>query len=88
MAYFRVSRTCLKGLLGNVSSRILVENSIVLREGLLGINVYMYLSLEFLFVIVVTVQPLKSNWKGSPVKRSIEEPSRRIWERGRQVGAC
>jgi hypothetical protein len=42
MAYFRVFRTCLKGLLGNVSSRILVENSIVLREGLLGINVYMY----------------------------------------------
>jgi hypothetical protein len=40
---FRVSRAYLKGVLGNVSLRILVDNFILLRENLLGINVYMYL---------------------------------------------
>jgi hypothetical protein len=31
--------------------------------------------LEFLFVIIVIVQPLKSNWRGAPVRGSIEELS-------------
>jgi hypothetical protein len=41
---FRISKAYLNGLLGSVFLRILIENSIVLRESLLGINVYMYLS--------------------------------------------
>jgi hypothetical protein len=54
----------------------------------------MCISLRVFGLFVVTVQPLKSNWKGVPVKdpfqlkKSIEELSRRVWERGRQVGAC
>jgi hypothetical protein len=41
---FRIFRAYLKGLLSSVSLRIPVENSSVLRESLLGINIYMYLS--------------------------------------------
>jgi hypothetical protein len=41
---FRIFRAYLKRLLGSFSLRIFVENSSMLREGLLGINIYMYLS--------------------------------------------
>jgi len=44
LSRIRISEVYLKGLLGIVSLGIPVENFIVLREGLLGINVYMYLS--------------------------------------------
>jgi hypothetical protein len=40
------------------------------------------------FLCCLTVQPLKSNWRSSPIKGSIEELSIRVWERGRQVGVC
>jgi hypothetical protein len=38
----------------------------VLREDYLGISVYMYFS--YSFICLVTIQPLKSNWRVAPVK--------------------
>lgn len=40
----------------------------MLRECLLGTKSLYVSFFEFLFVIVVTVQPLKSNGRGAPVK--------------------
>jgi len=48
----------------------------------------MFICISLRVFHVFVVQPLKSDWKGAPVKGSIEELSRLVRERGRQVGAC
>jgi hypothetical protein len=44
MTCFRVSKAYLKRLLSSLCLRIPIENSIVLREGFLGLNRFIYLS--------------------------------------------
>jgi len=73
-----ISKAYLKELLGSVSLRIPVENSIVLRECLLGINIYMYLSYSVSRICYSTVQPFKSNWRWATVEGSIEEFSKLV----------
>jgi hypothetical protein len=50
----------------------------------------LYLSLLECFYVFCcsTIQSMKSSWKGTPFKGSIEELSKQVWERGKQVDAC